>query len=78
MTDQIFSRERMRTTGRAAFAAGKGRDEHNMNPGSAAITEWQAGWDQLAALSAAGQAFPVCHTEPGARRHIDLRQGGTA
>lgn len=78
MTDQIVSREHMRATGSAAFAAGKGRDDHNMNPGSAAITEWQAGWDQLAALSKSGQALPVCHTAPGVRRQVDLRQGGAA
>lgn len=36
----------MRTKGRAAFAAGKGRDDHGMNPGSAAIAEWQDGWDR--------------------------------
>lgn len=46
MTDQIVSRDYMRAKGRAAFEAGKRRDEHHMNPGTAAIADWQDGWDR--------------------------------
>lgn len=44
--EQIISREMIRARGRAAHAAGKARNGHNMNPGAAAIAEWQAGWDE--------------------------------
>jgi hypothetical protein len=46
MSDEIIPREWIREKGRAAFVAGKGRDEHHMNPGSPAIEEFQAGWDR--------------------------------
>jgi hypothetical protein len=46
MTDHVISRDLIRSKGAAAYRAGQGRDEHNMNPGSAAIEDWQAGWDQ--------------------------------
>lgn len=46
MTDQIISRDHIRAKGRAAFEAGRGRDEHFMNPGSPAIEEFQEGWDR--------------------------------
>lgn len=49
MTDQIITRTTIRAFGRSAFAAGRGRDDHNMNPGSAAIVEWQQGWDDAKA-----------------------------
>ena len=49
MTDQIVSRDHIRAKGRAAFAAGRGRDEHFMNPGSPAIEEFQEGWDRARA-----------------------------
>lgn len=78
MSEAIISRERLHTKGAAAFTAGKGRNDHNMNPGSAAIAEWQAGWDRFAALAKTGQASSASHTAPGARRHIDLCQGGAA
>lgn len=45
MTDSIFSREMMRNRGADAFEAGKGRNEHHMNPGALAIPVWQEGWD---------------------------------
>lgn len=45
MDAPIISRELIRSMGIAAFAAGRGRNAHNMNPGSPAISEWQAGWD---------------------------------
>jgi len=38
-------REHVRERARRAFAAGMGRDEHGMNPGSAAIKDFQAEWD---------------------------------
>ena len=56
MTDQIVSRDYMRTKGAEAFADGQGRNDHDMNPGSAAIAEWQAGWDQVYAAAAAALA----------------------
>jgi len=50
--DQIVSREEMRTRGADAFDDGRGINDHNMNPGAAAIDDWQAGWrarqDQVA------------------------------
>lgn len=45
MSEQIVSREDIRAKGRAAFEAGRGRDEHHMNPGSPAIEDFQHGWD---------------------------------
>lgn len=46
MTDQVISRALIRSKGAAAYRAGQSRDNHHMNPGSAAIEEWQAGWDE--------------------------------
>lgn len=46
MNEPIISREQIRERARCAFAAGKSRDEHDMNPGSAAIADWEAGWDR--------------------------------
>lgn len=46
MSEQIISRKAIRNKGAAAFNAGVPRDGHNMNPGSAAIDDWRAGWDQ--------------------------------
>ncbi len=50
MNEPIFSRETMRARGAAAYAARKGINDHGMNPGSAAIEEWQQGWRDAAAL----------------------------
>lgn len=44
--DEIIPRETIRARGRAARAAGKGRNDHNMNWHAEAVTEWQAGWDE--------------------------------
>lgn len=44
MTAPIIPPGQIRKKGRAAFFAGKGRDAHEMNPGSPAIKDWQAGW----------------------------------
>lgn len=44
MTDQIATRKMMFDRGAAAFVKGLGADDHGMNPGSPAITEWQNGW----------------------------------
>jgi hypothetical protein len=41
----IITREAMRARGRKARAAGKGRDDHEMNWHAEGIKEWQAGWD---------------------------------
>lgn len=44
MDNSIVSRDHIRAKGRAAFWAGKGRNDHDMNPGAAAIRDWQDGW----------------------------------
>jgi hypothetical protein len=44
MDEPIISREAIRAKARRAFARGAGRDEHGMNPGAAAIAEWQGEW----------------------------------
>jgi hypothetical protein len=46
MDDAIVSRDYWCTKGRDAFEAGRGRDDHDMNPGAAAIKEFQDGWDR--------------------------------
>lgn len=46
MTDQIVSRSQIQARGRAAFEAGRGRDDHGMNYGAPAIVDWQDGWDR--------------------------------
>lgn len=46
MDEPIISREAIRARGRTARIAGKGRDEHGMNPWVAAVAEWRAGWDE--------------------------------
>lgn len=50
--DQIVSRDEMRSRGAEAFDDGRGIHDHNMNPGAAAIDDWQAGWRarQVAAI----------------------------
>lgn len=47
--DEIISRAGMRARGRDAYAAGKGRDDHNMNWHAEAVKEWQASWDEAKA-----------------------------
>jgi hypothetical protein len=42
--DQIVTREEMRLRGAEAFDEGRGINDHDMNPGAAAIEDWQAGW----------------------------------
>lgn len=44
MSDSIILRETIRARGAAAFEVGRGVDDHGMNPGSAAIRDWQFGW----------------------------------
>lgn len=52
MSTPIFSRETMRARGATAFAAGAGRNDHNFNwHSTAAIADWQQGWDDAAALA---------------------------
>lgn len=41
MDDPIISRDMIRARARKAFAQGRGRDEHGMNPGSPAVVDWQ-------------------------------------
>lgn len=42
--ESIISRETIRERGARAYDQGRGVDDHRMNPGSAAIKEWQFGW----------------------------------
>lgn len=56
MTDHIISRALIRKKGMAAFHAGHARNGHNMNPGAAAIEEWQSGWDEALLSSLCGPA----------------------
>lgn len=60
MSDQIASRQVMFDRGAAAFVKGHGVDDHHMNPGSPAITEWQNGWHN------ARRAYERC-TQPQAQ-----------
>jgi hypothetical protein len=46
MDEPIISREAIRAKARRDFQRGAGRDEHGMNPGAAAIAEWQGEWDR--------------------------------
>lgn len=52
MTDQIFTRATFRQRGATAYDRGLSVDSHGMNPGAAAIADWQQGWfdrrDQVA------------------------------
>lgn len=45
----IVSREQIHAKGRAAFAAGKGRDSHEMNWNALCLPDWLAGYDEAAA-----------------------------
>lgn len=45
----IISREMIRERARCAFAAGKCRDDHEMNWHAAALAEWLEAYDQAAA-----------------------------
>lgn len=38
----------MRARGADAFERGLGIDDHDMNPWSSAVSDWQAGWRQRA------------------------------
>lgn len=44
----IISREQIRERARRAFAAGKSRDDHDMNWNAAALPTWLAEYDRLA------------------------------
>jgi hypothetical protein len=56
MNEPIFERALMRKRGQTACAAGKARDDHDMNEGASAIVDWQQGWDEAHALSMGDQA----------------------
>lgn len=47
--EQIVTREMIRERAREAFARGRGRDDHHMNPTAPAVADWQAEWDRCAA-----------------------------
>lgn len=44
MDDSIVPRETMRQRGARDFDLGRSIDAHGMNPGSAAIADWRAGY----------------------------------
>lgn len=44
MTDQIVTRSSQFDRGIRARVIGRGIDDHEMNIGSPAIVDWQAGW----------------------------------
>lgn len=44
--DTIISPDMIRARARHGHAQGKRRTEHGMNPGAAAIADWQDEWDQ--------------------------------
>lgn len=49
MTDQVISKDAIRQKARAAHAAGRGRDDHQMNWHSPALATWQEEWDRCEA-----------------------------
>lgn len=61
MDHSISSRATIRTKARRAFASGKGRDEHGMSAGSAAVETWQTEWDLCA--QAARAAAKAAHQQ---------------
>lgn len=44
MDEAIVPREKIRQLGAKAFDKGRSINDHGMNPGSAAIADWQAGY----------------------------------
>lgn len=52
--------------GYEAYMANRTRDSHDMNPGSPAIADFQAGWDQAAKE----------HYGLSARQQLDVAQAG--
>lgn len=49
MTEHIISIDTIRAKARAAHAAGRGREEHQMNWHSPALATWQEEWDRCEA-----------------------------
>lgn len=60
--EQIVTREMIRERAREAFARGRGRDDHHMNPTAPAVADWQAEWDRCEAEfnEALSQLAEVC------------------
>lgn len=48
MDDPIISRDTIRARARKAFAQGRGRDAHHMNPGAPAVADWLDEYDRCA------------------------------
>lgn len=69
MTDHIISRDTVRARARAAFEAGRRRDEHHMNWHSAALPTWLAEWDKCAA-----KASPASHGAAGQGKRAERAQ----
>ncbi len=66
MCEPIFKRETMRQRGIDAHAAGRPRDDHNMNPWAPALPDWLEGWDHAALLKA--------YHAPAERAQVELAQ----
>lgn len=75
MTDHIISRETIRARARAAFEAGAGRDDHNMNWHAPALRTWLHEYDRLAA---AAKASPASHSAAGQGKRAERAQGSAA
>jgi hypothetical protein len=52
-----------RQRGADAFDQGLGIDDHNMNPGSAAIADWRKGWQERRAAVHAAALVKHCMGE---------------
>lgn len=50
MSSPIVTPERIRARARRAFAAGRARDSHGMNPGALALVDWLDEFDRLEQL----------------------------
>lgn len=72
----IFSREAMQARGARAFAAGKRREQHDMNPGALALPDWLAGYDQASHVAKRQLASsPQLHGNRAGGLMFDGRQG---
>jgi len=74
----IVSRDSIRAKARSAFLAGKSRDDHGMNPGSAALHDWLTEYD-LMALNKSSRtrldALPLNQNAPSVRNCVEQEQG---
>lgn len=75
MTDHIITPDTIRARARAAFEAGRSRDDHCMNWHAPALRTWLAEFDRLAAQAKAPAAS---HGAPHPRRAVEAAQGSGA